>query len=105
LEPNDGVNLLRSSGNLHLWYPHQPSPATEWEAEIDRLIEEGSRELDPEKRRSYYWRVQEILHDELPMIMSVQQRRFRAFKNTIENYLPNAWGIYHPERIRFRPSQ
>jgi peptide/nickel transport system substrate-binding protein len=102
LEPNDAVNLLRSSGNLHLWHPHQQSPATPWEAEIDRLLEEGSRQLDAEKRRLSYWRIQEILHEELPMIMTVHQKRFRAFKRTLENYRPTPWGIYRPELIRFR---
>ena len=41
------------------------------------------------------------LHDELPLLMLVQQKRFRAFKNTLENFFPTVWGIYHPERIRF----
>ncbi len=41
IEPNDGANFLRSSGNLHLWNPSQPKPATPWEAEIDRLLEPG----------------------------------------------------------------
>lgn len=102
LEPNDAVNLLRSSGNLHLWHPHQPSPATPWEAEIDRLLEEGTRQLDPEQRRYSYWRIQEILHEELPMIMTVHQKRFRAFNRRLENYRPTPWGIYRPELIRFR---
>ena len=73
IEPHNGANLLRSSGNLHLWHPNQPSPATGWEAEIDRLIEVGSRELDGNQRRSAYWRIQEILHEELPLIQTVRQ--------------------------------
>lgn len=101
LEPNTAANLLRSSGNLHLWQPNQPTPATPWEAEIDQLLEQGSREIDPLKRQPYYWRLQEILHEELPLLMLVQQKRFRAYKNTLENFFPTVWGTYHPERIRF----
>ena len=41
-DPNDGSNVYRSSGNLHMWNPGQPKPATEWEAEIDRLLDEGA---------------------------------------------------------------
>jgi peptide/nickel transport system substrate-binding protein len=31
IEPNERANLLRSSGNLHLWNPNQTTPATPWE--------------------------------------------------------------------------
>ena len=102
LEPNTAANLLRSNGNLHMWYPNQAKPATAWEAEIDQLLDQGSREIDPLKRQPKYWRIQEILHEELPPLMLVQQKRFRAYKNTLENFSPTIWGIYHPERIRFR---
>lgn len=100
IEPHNGANLLRSSGNLHLWNPNQPSPATPWEAEIDRLVEAGSRELDTAKRREIYWRIQEVLHDELPMIQTVRQSRFVARKNLVVNFFPTVWGLYQPERIR-----
>jgi len=101
LEPHNGANLLRSSGNLHLWSPNQSSPATDWEKEIDRLLEEGSGEMEVEKRRRIYFQIQEILHEELPMIQMVRQKRFVAYKNTLENFEPTAWGLYRPERIRF----
>jgi peptide/nickel transport system substrate-binding protein len=99
-EPNNGANLLRSSGNLHLWNPNQSEPATPWEKEIDGLLEQGSRELDVQKRRSFYWRIQEILHAQLPMIETVRQTQFVAHKNVIENYHPTVWGLYRPELIR-----
>lgn len=100
VEPHNGANLLRSNANLHLWNPNQASPATEWEAEVDRLVEAGSRELDTAKRREIYWRIQEILHEELPMIQTVRQTRFVAHKNLVRNFFPTVWGLYQPERIR-----
>lgn len=100
VEPHNGANLLRSNGNLHLWQPNQPTPATEWEAEIDRLVEAGARALDRDQRRQAYWRIQEILHEELPMIQTVLGTRFTAFKNRLQNFHPTVWGIYRPERIR-----
>ena len=42
IEPNDGANFYRSSGNLHIWNPNQPKPATPWEAEIDTLLDQGA---------------------------------------------------------------
>lgn len=102
VEPNNGANFLRSSGNLHLWNPSEPTPATPWEAEIDRLLDEGSTEIDPKKRAPYYWRIQQILRDQLPIIETVRQMRFVAYKNSLENYRATVWGLYQPEYIEFR---
>lgn len=101
LEPNDASSLLRSSGPLHVWQPNQSRPATDWEAEIDALLDEGARTLDPDARRRAYWRIQEILLDRLPIIQTVRPLRYGAVTNALENYEPTVWGVYHPERIRF----
>ncbi|HEY2664860.1 MAG TPA: ABC transporter substrate-binding protein, partial [Candidatus Binataceae bacterium] len=74
IEPNNGANFLRSSGNLHIWNPSQPSPATPWEAEIDQLLDAGGAEMDLKKRPAYYWRIQEILHDQLPILETIRQK-------------------------------
>lgn len=103
-EPNDAADFLRSSGNLHIWYPDQKTPATPWEAEIDRLMDQGTTVMDPLKRAPYYWRIQEILHDELPIIETVRQTRYAAWKDSLENYEPTVWGLYHPEWIQFKPN-
>ena len=102
VEPNNGANFYRSSGNLHLWNPYQPKPATEWEAEIDRQLDEGAAEMDLSKRPQHYWRIQEILHEQLPIIEAVRQKDYDAFKDSLENYEPTVWGLYHPEWIRFK---
>jgi len=101
IEPNNSANVLRSSGMLHLWNPGQKTPATSWEAEIDKLLEEGTAEMDPQKRVPYYWRIQEILHDQLPEIETVRQLRYIAYRNTLENFQPTVWGVYHREYIEF----
>jgi peptide/nickel transport system substrate-binding protein len=100
IEPNNSANLLRSNGNLHLWNPSQPKPATAWEAEIDSLLDQGSREIDEQKRRTYYWRIQEILHEQFAMIQTVRQTQFRAYKTVLQNFRPTVWELYRPELIR-----
>jgi peptide/nickel transport system substrate-binding protein len=102
IEPNDGANFLRSSGNLHIWNPSEPKPATPWEAEIDQLLDQGTRVMDPYARAPYYWRIQQILHDQLPIIETVRQVRYVAYRNSLENYDPTVWGLYQPELIQFR---
>lgn len=102
IEPNDSADFLSSSGNLHLWDPAQPKPRTKWEAEIDQLLAAGTRVTDPQKRAPYYWRIQEILHDELPIIETVRQIRYVAYRGSLENFNPTVWGNYQPEWIQFR---
>jgi peptide/nickel transport system substrate-binding protein len=102
IEPNNGANFLSSSGNLHLWDPAQPKPATPWEAEIDRLLEQGTRVMEPAERAPYYWRIQQILHDELPIVETVRQVTYIAYRDSLENYEPTVWGLNKPEWIQFR---
>ncbi|MGH7907235.1 MAG: ABC transporter substrate-binding protein, partial [Candidatus Binataceae bacterium] len=102
IEPNNGANFLRSSGNLHIWDPDEAEPATPWEAEIDKLLDEGTKVMDPEKRAPYYWRIQQILHRQLPIIETVRQQVFQSWKTSLENYDPTVWGLYRPELIQFR---
>lgn len=102
-DPHNSANLLRSNGNLHMWNPNQPKPETEWEAEIDRLVEAGSRELDRDKRRAVYWRIQAILHEQLPMIQTVRAVDHVAYRRNLQNLDQTVWGINHPERLRFAP--
>jgi peptide/nickel transport system substrate-binding protein len=102
IEPNNGANFLRSSGNLHIWNPSQAKPATPWEAEIDKLLDQGTMVMDPKQRAPYYWRIQKILHDELPIIETVRQTRYIAYRDSLENYDPTVWGLYKPEWIQFR---
>jgi peptide/nickel transport system substrate-binding protein len=102
IEPNNAANFLRSSGNLHIWYPGEPHPATPWEAEIDRLLDEGTRVMDPRQRAPYYWRIQEILHDQLPIIETVREIGYVAYRDSLENFDETTWGLYKPEWIQFR---
>jgi peptide/nickel transport system substrate-binding protein len=102
IEPNDGANFYRSSGNLHIWNPNQPTPATPWEAEIDTLLDQGASEMDLSKRPPYYWKIQQILHDQLPIIETVRQQRYSSWKNSLENYQPTVWGLYKPEWMQFK---
>jgi peptide/nickel transport system substrate-binding protein len=102
IEPNDAQNFYRSSGNLHIWNPNQPTPATPWEAEIDTLLDQGASEMDLSKRPQYYWKIQQILHDELPILETVRQQRYASWKNSLKNYQPKVWGTYKPEWMEFK---
>lgn len=98
-EPHGGANVHRSNGTLHFWHPKQEKATTAWEKEIDQLVEAGASEMDIEKRKNIYHRMQEIYHEELPMILTVRQEVFSAYKNKLRHYEPTIWGLYRPERI------
>lgn len=102
-EPHLSANLLRSSGNLHLWHPNQKQPATAWEAEIDALIEEGAHTLELSQRQRVYRRIQEILHEEMPMLDLVHSTRFVAFDRRLQPFERTVWGQRRPEALRFVP--
>ncbi len=101
-EPHNGANVHRSSGNLHFWNPRQKTPSTSWEEEIDRLVEEGASQMNIEKRKAAYYRIQEIYHEELPMILTARQYDFVAHKRKIINYEPLVFGTYRPERMKIK---
>jgi peptide/nickel transport system substrate-binding protein len=102
IEPNDGSNVYRSSGNLHMWNPSQPRPATAWEAEIDKLMDEGASEMDTPKRAPYYWRIQQILHDQLAFIQTVRRTDYVTWTDSLENFQLKIWGQYKPEWMEFK---
>ena len=93
-EPHGGINVWHSSEPLHLWNPNQPEPATEWEAEVDRLYIEGSQELDPERRVEYYRRAQALAAENLPLIYTVLPERLSAVRNVFGNTTPTLYGIF-----------
>jgi hypothetical protein len=39
----------------------------------------------------------------LPIIETVRQIRYVAYRNSLENYDPSVWGLYKPEWVKFRP--
>ncbi len=79
--PTQGSNVWVSSGNLHVWYPLQSSPATDWEAKVDKLYNEASCIVDQETAASLWNEYQEILLEQCPVIYLVRSRAFFAVQN------------------------
>ena len=79
--PSQGSNVWPSSGNLHMWYPNQEKPATEWEARIDYLYNEGCYTIDREKAQAIWDEFQRILLEECPMIHLLRSRSFFALRD------------------------
>jgi peptide/nickel transport system substrate-binding protein len=71
-----------------LWNPSQARPATPWEAEIDRLIEEQMSVRTFEQRKKLYDRAQEILAENQPMIFLASPDILAGAKNSVGNFHP-----------------
>jgi len=84
-DPSGSKSLYLSSGENHMWYPNQKEPATEWEAEIDRLFTEQERTLDEERRVEIMHRIQQILGEQVPMLYLVTPESFVGIQNKWRN--------------------
>ena len=79
--PTQGSNVWPSNGNLHLWYPLQSEPATEWEARIDELYNEGSCTIDKKKAAKIWDEYQSIILEQCPVVYLIRGRSFYAIRN------------------------
>ena len=93
-DPNSDINVWLSSGGTHLWNPSQAHPATPWEAEIDRLIEEQMSARTFEQRKKIYDRAQELLAENQPMIFLASPNILAGAKNSIGNFHPTVLEPY-----------
>ena len=94
-DPASQINVLRSSEELHQWFPFQKTPSTEWEARIDTLMDAQMRTLNFAQRKKDFDEVQVILADELPMIYTVSPVTYCAIRAGIGNLRPSVLSGYH----------
>lgn len=62
--PTAGSVLLRSSSNLHLWNPSQPTPSTPEEAHVDDLLNRMASTLDDAQRRVMWRELQDLVNEQ-----------------------------------------
>lgn len=71
IDPNEQMNVWLSSGAQHAWWPGQKTPATPWEAEIDKLELTQASEASRETRKKAFDAVQRIAAEQEPIIYLV----------------------------------
>lgn len=94
--PTQGSNVWPSGGNLHLWNPLQKTPATEWEARIDYLYNEGSATVDKPMAQKIWDEYQTILLEQCPVIYLVSSQSFIGVRNRWDKsniYYDNVGGL------------
>jgi peptide/nickel transport system substrate-binding protein len=104
-DPTPDLNVWLSSGGTHLWNPSQLHPSTNWEAEIDRLMEQQLSTPGYDQRKKLYDRVQEILAENQPMIFLASPDILVGSKNSIANVHPavlEPYALWNVEQLYFR---
>ena len=94
LDPSSQMNVWLSSASNHQWNPNQAKPATDWEAEIDRLMRAQASVIDAQKRKAYFDRVQEIVRDQAPFLYLVTKNSLAAVSPSLRNVAP---GVIRPQ--------
>lgn len=90
-EPNEGANVWKLNGRLHMFdgKPHKPR---NWEIEIDHIFNEATKFIDFKTRKKLYDKYQEIVYEELPFIYLVSPLRISAIQNSLGNIRPTIYG-------------
>lgn len=100
VEPHSSFNIWYSGGSLHQFnqgpYPWEKSlqgwEVSDWEKEIDRLFQEGARELDESKRREIYGDFQKVVAENVPFLYLVNALSLEAVRDRIENIKFTSFG-------------
>ncbi|MGE5323924.1 MAG: ABC transporter substrate-binding protein [Actinomycetota bacterium] len=87
-DPTSDSNIFLSSGSTHLWHLGEKTPATPWEAEMDRLLQEQLVTLNYQKRKKIFDRAQEIEAEQLPLIELVAPNVLAGAQETLGNFHP-----------------
>lgn len=90
IEPSSYQNFLMSSAATHQWQPNQKTPATEWEAKIDKLFAEQAVERDHAKRLALFSEIQAIMREEMPVIPVAARHVVAAAHTKVGNYSPSS---------------
>jgi len=86
IDPSSMMNIWQSSSPNHQWNPSEKTPATEWEAQIDRLMLLQASNPEQNARKAAVDQVQQIVADQQPFI-------YLVFPNVLEAVSPQVRGV------------
>lgn len=87
-DPNPEMNVWMSNGTSHLWNLGEKQPATDWEREIDQLMQQQIVALDYAKRKQLYDRVQQLISENVPFIFLATPNILAGADARVGNFHP-----------------
>jgi len=104
-DPTPEMNVWLSSGSTHLWHLNESKPATPWETEMDRLMQQQLVTTDYQARKKLYDRVQEIVAQDLPVICVASPNILVGAKDRVGNFDPaplDSYAVWNLEQLYIR---
>jgi peptide/nickel transport system substrate-binding protein len=89
LDPAGNMDYWLSSGSAHLWNMHQKTPATDWEKQIDTLMQEQSTTIDFARRKQIFAEVQKVFAENVPVLYFAAPRLYYAHSRRIQGVQPS----------------
>ena len=84
-DPSGGKAIYKSDGFLHVWNPRQKTPATDWEARIDDIMDAQEKTLDEAERVRLVHEMQGIFAEQLPLIFLTTPLSYSGIKSKWQN--------------------
>lgn len=106
LDPNGQMTVWLSSGADHIWNPSQKTPATPWEAEIDKLMRKQAAAPAEKLRKAIFDRVQQIVSEQQPFIYLIDKDVLVAVSPNLLGAAPvvlNPQAFWNAETLRVAP--
>jgi peptide/nickel transport system substrate-binding protein len=107
-DPNSEMNVWLSRGATHVWRPAQAKAATDWEGEIDALMQEQIKTRDAARRKRLYDRVQALVAHHLPIIPLVSPNVLVGATTGLGNFRPTVLdhhALWNVEELYWRVSR
>jgi peptide/nickel transport system substrate-binding protein len=104
-DPTPDLSVWLSSSAQHPWNPGEKTPATPWEAEIDRLMTEQMTTRDHSARKRLFDQVQEIVMENMPLVPLVTPHLLTGAKRDLGNYRGAAldpYALWNVEQLYWR---
>jgi len=104
-DPNPEMNVWLSSGSTHLWHLGETQPASDWEREVDRLMQQQMITLNYQKRKQLYDRVQQLIAENLPFIFLATPNVLAGAKVQVGNFHPavlDHYTLWNAEQLYLR---
>ena len=105
-DPNVAMNVWLSNGATHVWNLHETRPATAWEAEIDRLMNQQMITMNYRHRKQIYDHAQQLIADNLPVIFLATPDVLVGARDEIGNFNPGVlepYALWDAEELFLKP--
>ncbi|HYA25144.1 MAG TPA: ABC transporter substrate-binding protein [Terriglobales bacterium] len=87
-DPNPEMNVWLSNGSTHLWHLGESKPGTDWEAQLDQLMQKQMVALKYKDRKHLYDQAQEIIAGEVPFVFLATPNILVGANRSLANFKP-----------------